>query len=526
MTSGSNRCMPQLGSRDILIWFFILISTLYILYSSNLLLNNDNQDCKKRHGARFSKEEETNIISSVLNNSSSSSINNHLRLHETHAEENNDEEEEETIMPPQNLQGHDTTLKHIVFGIAASSNLWNKRKEYIKSWWRSKEMRGVVWTDTPVRVYRNEELPQIRVSGDTSKFKYSNRQGSRSALRISRVVSETLRLGLKDVRWFVMGDDDTVFMVDNVLRVLNKYDHRQFYYLGSSSESHVQNILFSYAMAYGGGGFAISYPLAMELEKMQDRCIQRYPGLYGSDDRIQACMTELGVPLTKEAGFHQCDLYGNLFGLLSAHPIAPLLSIHHLDLLEPIFPDLDRVEAVRHFLESVKLDSASIIQQSICYDNSKFWSISVSWGYVVQIFRNVVSPRELERPTRTFLNWYPRADYKAYSFNTRPVPKNPCQKPFIFYMEMVRFHKASNLTVGFYTRRQFHNPFCRWKVESPEKIETVVVFKRPEPHRWQKSPRRDCCRVLPSKNSSMMYIWVDNCVGDEKSELLAKHAST
>jgi len=58
-------------------------------------------------------------------------------------------------------------------------------------------------------------------------------------------------------------------------------------------------------MAYGGGGFAISYPLAEALYKMQDRCIQRYPGLYGSDDRMQACMAELGVPLTKEIGFHQ-----------------------------------------------------------------------------------------------------------------------------------------------------------------------------------------------------------------------------
>ena len=58
-------------------------------------------------------------------------------------------------------------------------------------------------------------------------------------------------------------------------------------------------------MAFGGGGFAISYPLARALEKMQDRCIQRYPGLFASDDRMQACMAELGVPLTKELGFHQ-----------------------------------------------------------------------------------------------------------------------------------------------------------------------------------------------------------------------------
>ncbi len=47
-------------------------------------------------------------------------------------------------------------------------------------------------------------------------------RGQRSALRISRVVSEMFRLGLEDVRWFVMGDDDTVFVVENVVRILSK----------------------------------------------------------------------------------------------------------------------------------------------------------------------------------------------------------------------------------------------------------------------------------------------------------------
>jgi len=203
----------------------------------------------------------------------------------------------------------ETKLKHIVFGIAASSDLWDKRKEYIKQWWRPDETRGAVWLDNPVQTNDDEnlKLPDIRISADTSNFRYANSRGSRSALRISRVVSETLSLDLPDVRWFVMGDDDTVFVVDNVVRILSKYDHRQFYYIGSNSESHVQNIIFSYAMAYGGGGFAISYPLAKELTKMQDRCINRYPSLYGSDDRIQACMAELGIPLTKELGFHQVN---------------------------------------------------------------------------------------------------------------------------------------------------------------------------------------------------------------------------
>ncbi|KAJ0605253.1 hypothetical protein HanHA300_Chr02g0060961 [Helianthus annuus] len=168
-------------------------------------------------------------------------------------------------------------------------------------------MRGIVWLDNPVETQPDDGLPPVKISGNTSHFAYKNKQGHRSAIRISRIISETLRLGMDNVRWFVMGDDDTVFITENLIRVLNKYDHNQFYYIGSLSESHLQNIFFSYSMAYGGGGFAISYPLAKALETMQDRCIQRYPGLYGSDDRMQACMAELGVPLTKEVGFHQLE---------------------------------------------------------------------------------------------------------------------------------------------------------------------------------------------------------------------------
>ncbi|KAA3475249.1 Beta-1,3-glucosyltransferase [Gossypium australe] len=167
-------------------------------------------------------------------------------------------------------------------------------------------MRGTVWLDKAVANRSDDHLlPPVKISCDTSKFKYKNLKGHRSAIRISRIVSETLRLGFEDVRWFVMGDDDTYFVPENLVRVLSKYDHNQLYYIGSLSESHLQNIHFSYGMAYGGGGFAISYPLAKALAKMQDRCIQRYPGLYGSDDRIHACMAELGIPLTKEPGFHQ-----------------------------------------------------------------------------------------------------------------------------------------------------------------------------------------------------------------------------
>ncbi|CAN4095233.1 unnamed protein product [Withania somnifera] len=414
-----------------------------------------------------------------------------------------------------------TGLEHVVFGIAASAKLWDKRKEYIKLWWKREEkMRGIVWLDSSVKMEKNESklLPELRTSGDTSHFAYKNKQGHRSAIRISRIISETLRLGMENVRWFVMGDDDTVFVTDNLLRILNKYDHNQYYYIGSLSESHLQNIYFSYSMAYGGGGFAISYPLAKALDKMQDRCIQRYPGLYGSDDRMQACMAELGIPLTKELGFHQYDVYGNLFGLLASHPVTPLVSLHHLDVVEPIFPNVTQVQALRQLTVPMKLDSAGIMQQSICYEKAYSWTISVSWGFAVQIFRGVLSPREIEMPSRTFLNWYRRADYTAYAFNTRPVMRNPCQRPFVFYMSNAKMGSYSNQTLTQYTRHQVPHPLCRWRMPNPGDVERIQVLKKRDPHLWERSPRRNCCRVLSSKKKSMV-VDVGICREDEVSEV-------
>lgn len=182
----------------------------------------------------------------------------------------------------------------------------------------------------------------------------------------------------------------------------------------------------------------------------------------------------------------QYDVYGDLLGLLGAHPVTPLVTLHHLDVVQPIFPMMNRVQSLHHLMKSVKKDSGSIFQQSICYDKNRYWSIAISWGYVVQVLRGVLSPREFEMPTRTFLNWYKRADYTAYAFNTRPVTKNPCQKAFIFYMNRTRYDPIRKKIVGTYSRYKTKPPHCTWKMESPEEIDSIIVLKRPDPLRWQR----------------------------------------
>lgn len=116
-----------------------------------------------------------------------------------------------------------------------------------------------------------------------------------------------------------MGDDDTVFFPENLVRVLSKYDHREMYYIGGSSESVEQDVMHGYETAFGGGGFAVSYGLACELVGILDGCINRYHNYYGSDEKVSACVAELGVPLTKEPGFHQ---------VISIFTYVPIINCH------------------------------------------------------------------------------------------------------------------------------------------------------------------------------------------------------
>lgn len=211
-------------------------------------------------------------------------------------------------------------------------------------------------------------------------------------------------------------------------------------------------------------------------------------------------------------------MYGNLFGLLAAHPVTPLVSLHHLDVVEPIFPNVSRVQALKRLTAPMNLDPAGLIQQSICYDKTRTWTISVSWGYAVQIYRGIFSAREMEMPARTFLNWYKRADYTAYPFNTRPVSRNICQKPFVYYLSNAVYDKDTDETASRYVRVQ-SNPDCKWKMEDPSQIKLIVVYKKTNPNLWDKSPRRNCCRIQDSKRKGTMVIDVGECRQDEAVEL-------
>ena len=201
-----------------------------------------------------------------------------------------------------------TNISHIVFGIVGSMNTWKYKKSYIEAWWRPNVTRGYLFLDRPP----TDEFqpwpstsPPFRINEDITKLKVFPKISRPIQVRIVRTIMETFRQGDKDVRWYVMADDDTVLMVDNLVEVLAKYDHTKSYYVGSNSESVKSNFDFSFDMAFGGAGYALSYPLAEALSTKLDGCIERYPYMFVSDFLLHSCLADLGVALTHDKGFHQ-----------------------------------------------------------------------------------------------------------------------------------------------------------------------------------------------------------------------------
>ncbi|KAJ6301266.1 hypothetical protein OIU77_015553 [Salix suchowensis] len=344
-------------------------------------------------------------------------------------------------------------------------------------------MRGHVWLEEQVDDKEwDESLPRIMISEDTSRFWYTNPTGHPSGLRIARIVLETFRLGLSDVRWFVLGDDDTIFSVDNLVDVLS-------------------------------GGIAISYPLAKALYSVLDDCLERYHRLHGSDDRLHACISELGVPLSREHGFHQWDIRGSAHGLLSAHPIAPFVSIHHVEAVEPIYPGLSSLESLKLFTKVMKVDPMSFLQRSICYDRVRRLTFSVSLGYAIQVFPSIVQPQILERSEMTYSAWNKIHNLDEFDLDTRDPSKSVCKSPVLFFLEDVE--RQGNNTLGTYVRAG------RLKDDFKRK---VLCFPRsaPLPHvgriqalgyplkNWHLSPRRLCCK-LNQTSDELLTISVRQC---------------
>ncbi|KAB2598278.1 hypothetical protein D8674_001198 [Pyrus ussuriensis x Pyrus communis] len=258
------------------------------------------------------------------------------------------------------------------------------------------------------------------------------------------------------------------------------------YYIGGNSESVEQDVMHAYDMAFGGGGFAISYALAARLVEMMDGCLERYYNFYGSDQRVWACVSEMGVPLTKHGGFHQYDIRGDPYGVLAAHPLAPLVSLHHLDSMKPMFPDQTHLDSLKSLLRAYRVDPGRILQQSFCYDHRRKWSMSVSWGYTIQLYPSLIGAMDLQMPLQTFKTWRSWSN-GPFTFNTRPVSSDPCQQPIIYFLEQVAVGKSGIVTIYKRFVANEGNQCKKKEYAHAMAVQRIVVSsEKMDPHYWTK----------------------------------------
>ncbi|KAK7290147.1 hypothetical protein RIF29_04361 [Crotalaria pallida] len=411
-----------------------------------------------------------------------------------------------------------TNISHIQFGLGGSANTWRDRSYYSKLWWNPNTTRGFVWLDQKPRNLHSESLVPFKISRGWRQFKHLH---SASAVRIARIMYESFKLGLPNVRWFVMGDDDTVFFPENLVTVLGKYDHNQLYYIGGNSESVEQDNMHSYDMAFGGGGIVVSYALAVQLARIMDGCLHRYFYFYGSDQRVWACVNEIGVPLTHEKGFHQLDIRGDPYGLLAAHPLAPLVSLHHIDQLDSFFPNDTQINSLTKLISAYNLDPARIVQQSICYDHTRGWSVSISWGYTVQIYAMLVSAADLQMPLQTMRTWRSSSN-GPFTFNTRWMNPDPCQQPAMFFLDRVKKVGSSGSITGYKRFVAKGGDKCKGSDLSNVEVQRIKVSAlKLDPEYWKKVPRRQCCQIMDGGNikGGKIHIRIKKCRPQETTTM-------
>ncbi|KAI9196032.1 hypothetical protein LWI28_020405 [Acer negundo] len=133
--------------------------------------------------------------------------------------------------------------------------------------------------------------------------------------------------------------------------------------------------------------------------------------------------------------------------------MSPLLTLHHFDAVEPIFPSKDRSESINHLMKAAKFDQSRVLQQTICYHLQSNWTFSISWGYSAHVYERIFPRSILRRPLETFMPWQTGRP-PLFMFNTRWPSSDPCEAPHVFFLENVyQSSEQGDQVVSVYTRK-------------------------------------------------------------------------
>ncbi|XP_006349802.1 uncharacterized protein [Solanum tuberosum] len=418
------------------------------------------------------------------------------------------------------ISSNDTNLSHLSFGLLGSEKAWHYRKSYIETWWKPKLTRGYLFLDVspnPNLLPWSKNSPPYRVSTNITKLVQETHHIAPIMARMVHGIMELIDQEHEGVRWVIMGDDDSIFFLENLVDVLGKYDHNKYYYFGGQSEYILSNFWYSFNQGFGGAGIIMSFPLAKALAQDMESCLRRYPHLRSADLITMTCIVDLGGSFIPLKGLHQIDLHGDISGFLSSHPKEPLISLHHFDAVSPIFPSMDRIQSTKHLMKAAKFDNSRILQQIICHHRLSNWTFSVSWGYSVHIYEKIMPRSHLIKPIETFDTWSGRPQNPPfYMFNTRSHVKDSCETPHIFYLKSIGGAQNKNEIMATYSRSVVRKlQGCPIDGNHSANYVNKIQVYSPRKKRAEMG-RCECCDIIHTTGSNKAQVKLRECFTNEK----------
>lgn len=275
----------------------------------------------------------------------------------------------------------------LAFGFCSSRVTVNDRISDVAQWWDSR-LSGVVLVDNEVPADLPALPAGLQVQAVSKPWQFVS-----AAERCAWGQVADMHAAYPKADWYVLGDDDTLFVPEALETVLSRYDSSKPWYMGSVSESPKQIHYFGVtalstgsqlgSYAFGGGGIIISSGLMQRIIKDYQQCLHDHAGMFGGDQRIGACIKVLapGTELTILKGMHQIDVVDHdcdLQAMLEAHAVQPLLSLHHM--AEVPLPGLGNLNDLRN---QIRRDPYGALQQSVC-QSEQHGTFSVSAGLSVR----------------------------------------------------------------------------------------------------------------------------------------------
>ncbi|KAJ3100820.1 hypothetical protein HK100_004644 [Physocladia obscura] len=294
----------------------------------------------------------------------------------------------------------DAKIEEFLFGIATTPERIEPNIEIWASWLQVAEGRRispalVVSLDQAVQFDEIQQKSKETVIASAQRLNLDIRfhptEISRYEQRVLFLVRELWNAASSKTKWFVIQDDDTVWMTQRALvETASWYPDplKNSIVIGAESESNTWR--FGH-IAYGGGGIIMSRHLVerMNRDGVLEECYTTFEEIFGGDGILSHCIAAVTKKALEEIimyndALHQMDFGGTAAFFFEAAPL--VTSMHHWNTWFTLFPQTT-LSAPNNFASALLLTR---VARLIGYENLSRRFVMEGGAFVVHVGYSVV----------------------------------------------------------------------------------------------------------------------------------------